>query len=211
VTADVPLCAAARAVRTARGPDRVYRGGVRRLLVIAVLLGTAALAASCGDDAPTTADPGASTAEGPTTTASTPAGPGAVADAFRAFARGGPPPPMAGRVDIYLGNAFTGFVTKRTARDPAAWRTCTEIGTYAGRDCPFSALQVVRTHATVAGPLPRGRCLARFGPVPPDLAERESVALVPSTASDCPDDFAVRLFTDEAGRLVAVDLLLGRR
>jgi hypothetical protein len=190
---------------------------VRRLvvaaLVIAALAGTTVLAAGCGT---TSSGEPSGTSSGSST--STPA-PGAdIGAAFAAFARGdGELPPVAGQVDIYVGNAFTGFVTRQSGRQRDAWETCTEIGRYAGRACPFSALEVLAEHPDVeaadveaAEELGRG-CLARFGPLPPRLTRSDSVALVPAGQIDCADDFAVQLFTDEEGTLTAVALLLGRR
>ncbi|CAI9412031.1 hypothetical protein [Nocardioides sp. T2.26MG-1] len=187
------------------------------------------LLAGCGSDAgPTTAEeptptpsstpaPTTSAPATPTTTASAPADPAPAgqeeAEAFRAFARDGSDlPPLADQVDLYLGNALTGFVTRAQARRPQAWGTCTELGEYAGRACPLSPLDVLTDHRAVAYvAAPDGRCLKTYGPVPPDLRKLNHVAVVPAPGSvdSCVDDFAVQLFSNDAGELVAVSLLLG--
>lgn len=135
------------------------------------------------------------------------------AEAFRAFARGGSDlPPLADQVDLYLGNAFTGFVTRARAQQPKAWETCTEMGEYAGRACPLSPVEVLSGHRAVAyAATPDSRCLKTYGPVPPDLRTLAHVAIVPAPGSvdSCIDDFAVQLFSNDAGELVAVSLLLG--
>lgn len=133
--------------------------------------------------------------------------------ALRAFARGGGDlPPLAAQVDLYLGNAFTGFVTRSRAGAARAWATCTEVGDYAGRACPLSPLDVLADHRQVAYvETPDSTCLQTYGPVPPDLRKLAHVTIVPAPGSvdSCIDDFAVQLFSDEDGALVAVSLLMG--
>ena len=153
----------------------------------------------------------------PSTTSSAPAEPAVpgeeAATGFRAFARGDAGlPPLADQVDLYLGNAFTGFVTQKRAGDAKAWATCTEVGDYAGRACPLSPLDVLAEHRRVAYvESPDSTCLKTYGPVPPDLRKLVHVAIVPAPGSvdSCIDDFAVQLFSNADGELVAVSLLMG--
>lgn len=206
-----------------------------RLLAAAAALtlsGTMLLTGCGSDDTPTTAaDPGptssapsvASTpatpeSSAPTTTpASSPVGPAvpglATAAVFRSFARAGTGlPPVADQVDLYLGNAFTGFATRAQADDPRSWATCTEVGDYAGRACPISPLEVLAEHRAVAYvDTPDSSCLQTYGPVPPDLRKLDRVTIVPAPGSvdSCLDDFAVQLFTTSEGELAAVSLLMG--
>lgn len=204
--------------------------------VVLILSGTLLLSACGSDTSPTAADDPTPTAGStpstpapsepstepsseppPSTTSSTPAEPAVpgqeAATAFRAFAGGGGElPPLAGQVDLYLGNAFTGFVTRQRARDAKAWATCTEVGDYAGRACPLSPLDVLAEHHRVAYVgSPDSTCLKTYGPVPPDLRTLTHVAIVPApgTVDSCIDDFAVQLFSNADGELVAVSLLLG--
>jgi hypothetical protein len=199
---------------------------------VAITLSGILLSACGSDTTPTAADdptPGAtpttpspSPAESPSepppsTTSSTPAEPSVpgqeAATALRSFARDeGELPPLAGQVDLYLGNAFTGFVTQKRAVDAKAWATCTEVGDYAARACPLSPLDVLAEHRRVTYvESPDSACLKTYGPVPPDLRKLAHVAIVPAPGSvdSCIDDFAVQLFSNADGELVAVSLLLG--
>lgn len=204
---------------------------------VAITLSGILLLSACGSDtAPTATDdstpsatpstPGPSPSESPSepssepppsTTSSSPAEPSVpgqeAATALRAFAvDGGDLPPVAGQVDLYLGNAFTGFVTRKRAGDAKAWATCTEVGDYAGRACPLSPLDVLAEHHRVAYVgSPDSTCLKTYGPVPPDLRKLPHVAIVPAPGSvdSCIDDFAVQLFSNADGELVAVSLLMG--
>lgn len=202
-----------------------------RLLAAAAALALLGTVTGCGSDtspstandptpssAPSTTPPSApESSPPPTTTSSASASPvvpaEATARALRSFARGGGErPPLAAQVDLYLGNAFTGVVARARAGDPKAWATCTEVGDYAGRACPLSPLDVLAGHRRVAYvDAPDSTCLQTYGPVPPDLRKLHQVAIVPAAGSvdSCIDDFAVQLFSDEDGALVAVSLLMG--
>ena len=207
-----------------------------RLLAAAAALtlsGTMLLTGCGSDDTPTTADDPGPTSSAPsvastpavpepsapasTPASSSPVGPAvpgqATAAAFRSFARAGTGlPPVADQVDLYLGNAFTGFATRAQADDPRSWATCTEVGDYAGRACPISPLDVLAEHRAVAYvETPDSSCLETYGPVPPDLRKLDRVTIVPAPGSvdSCLDDFAVQLFTTSEGELAAVSLLIG--
>lgn len=184
-----------------------------RLLVLALAISTALLTA-CGDDTVATSDPGtppsSSPPATPPVTPSQDAPSVEIGSAFRDFAQGGDVPPLADQVDLYLGNAFTGIVTE--ADDRAAWATCTEVGEYADRDCPLSPLDVLAGSPRVnyTGTADR-TCLPRYGPIPPDLRELDRVVIVPvrGAVDSCLDEFAVQLFNNDEGELVAVSTLLG--
>jgi hypothetical protein len=131
---------------------------------------------------------------------------------FHAFAFGsGDLPPIGDEVDLYVGGAFTGFVTKDTATDRKAWETCTEIGTYAGRDCPFSPLEVLRDRGESVAVVddPDWKCLAKFDDNLPGIASADATVIVPTrTPSGCAGQFAVKLYVNDDGELIAVDLFL---
>jgi hypothetical protein len=185
------------------------RGVWTPLLALAAVL---ALATGCGSQDVPTARPTASPAATPTATASSSTPPADLGRAFRHFARGGPLPPLADQVDLYLGNASTGVLTRQQARRRTAWATCTELGSYAAATCPLSPLTPLRRQAAVSyAAKPQGLCLATYGPVPPDLRELTSTVVVPRPGSidTCAKNFAVQLFADDDGRLVAVSTLLG--
>ena len=179
-----------------------------RLLALAALQ---ALATGCGDDPVPTTDPRHSPQPAPTVETSTPPT-SEIGRAFRAFARGSDLPEVAGEVQLYLGNALTGVLTRRQAADRRAWATCTEIGSYAGATCPLSPLTALRQHAAVAyTDKPTELCLATYGPLPPDLRKLTRTTIVPRKGSidTCAKNFAIQLFTDDDGDLVAVSTLLG--
>lgn len=185
---------------------------IRSILTIAALV--AALLSGCGDAGPPAAEPSetatSSSAEVEPTEEPEPE-PG-IAELFRGFARGGDVPPMAREVLLYLGNALTGVVTPGLAADRPAWATCTEIGQYAGRSCPLSPLTVLKKHRAVEYvDKATDPCLRRYGPIPPVLRKLDRAVIVPATGSvdGCIDTFAVQLFTNDEGRLVAVSTLLG--
>lgn len=211
---------------------------LKLLAAAAALTLSGTVLTGCGsDDAPTTAEdpatsfstssppatsqpsdsPEPSAPSEPPASSATPSGPAvpgqATATAFRTFARAGTGlPPVADQVDLYLGNAFTGFATRARASDPKAWRTCTETGEYAGRACPLSPLDVLAEHRAVTYvEKPDSTCLQTYGPVPPDLRKLDRVAIVPAPGSvdSCIDDFAVQVFTNSDGDLAAVSLLMG--
>ena len=93
-----------------------------------------------------------------------------IGTAFRDFARGGELPPIADEVDLYLGNAFTGFVTASSAKNQKFWATCTELGEYAGRSCPLSPLEVLAEHSEIDYvDQPSSSCLQQYGRLPSDL------------------------------------------
>jgi beta-lactam-binding protein with PASTA domain len=138
-----------------------------------------------------------------------------LAHQFDDFALGtGDLPPIGDEVDLYVGGAFTGFVTKDSATDRTAWETCTETGTYAGRDCPFSPLQVLRREGgaveLVAG---IGRtCLPTFDHPGAGIESADSVMIVPTnTGYGMCLGFAVQLYVNDDGELIAVDLLLPKK
>jgi hypothetical protein len=198
-----------------------------RLLASTITVLLASTLGGCGDDTHLTSDPGsmpsssapsttssATPSTTPSTTPTTPratpseARPADIGRAFRAFARGGDLPPIAEQVDLYLGNAFTGVLTARQAQDRKAWATCTELGSYASGTCPISPLDVLRQHPAVVAAKPAGRCLATYGPLPPDLRKLDRTVLVPRHGT-CAMNFAVQLLTDDDGQLVAVSTILG--
>ncbi|WP_243059547.1 hypothetical protein [Nocardioides sp. SR21] len=135
-----------------------------------------------------------------------------VGTSFVDFVRGGPVPPMERQVALYLGNALTGVVTPGLAADLPAWATCTEVGEYAGRSCPISPVRVLKQHRKLDyTEAVESDCLQTYGPIPKPLRTLDRVVVVPAKRSvgGCADDFAVQLFANDEGQLVAVSTLLG--
>lgn len=65
----------------------------------------------------------------------------AVAEQFVAFARGLGSPPLASRVELYLGNRIVETRDAEDLADHRHWRVCRPF--YAARTCPFSAADTV--------------------------------------------------------------------
>lgn len=132
------------------------------------------------------------------------------------FAEGnGDLPSIGDEVDLYVGGAFTGLVTQDSATDRQAWETCTETGTYAGRDCPFSPLEVLRHEGQAveltADRIPR-RCLPSFDDPSDGIDAADSITIVPAnTGYGMCLGFAVELYVNDDNQLVAVDLLLPKK
>jgi hypothetical protein len=129
------------------------------------------------------------------------------------FAQGnGDLPSIGNEVDLYVGGAFTGLVTQDSTTDRQAWETCTETGTYAGRDCPFSPLEVLRHEGQAVeltpDRIPR-RCLPSFDDPSDGIDAADSITIVPAnTGYGMCLGFAVQLYVNADNELIAVDLLL---
>lgn len=189
-----------------------------RVLVLLVVLAVA----GCADRAaPTTAtDPAPSSS--PTTTG-TPA-PDPLSPELRALAAtylelartGGPVDlPAAGTdVRVLLGGDPDSATTIPAAEVGTAtpWRhLCDPDATgYAERACPLDALQYVAPAGTELSPDPAQEpCSRPHGLEPADLSATQRVTLLAAGDRSCLDYAALELYADDAGRLVAADLVLG--
>jgi hypothetical protein len=132
-----------------------------------------------------------------------------VARAFNSFAGGDDlAPPFAEVVRLYLGNQFQKSLTYDEAMDRANWEVCPN-GTYAGRGCPFSALETLAAfdqrptfRTFVAG------CMAEpLAETPTGLGSRMLV-IGDAEPRTCAEDFSVQLWVED-NRITAVNLLLG--
>ena len=128
---------------------------------------------------------------------------------FVAFARGDQASvPLSARVALLLGNQQLGTISDDAADDAEAWEVCPEVGYYAARTCPFSALQPFRD---MPGPValssePPDHPCAHPAALPTWLRALESVTLTPATERTCAEYVAVQLFV-ESGRIVAVNVV----
>lgn len=138
----------------------------------------------------------------------------ALGDRFLTFARGGPPPAFADKVDLYLGNQLMTSISGVDADDPRSW----EIGctTYAGRDCPVSALRAAEDGpAGTSYTVSRGgdSCYASLGALPAELlaqdALSQSVSVGVPEPRACSANWEVQLWYDDDGAITSVNLLLG--
>ena len=90
------------------------------------------------------------------------------------------------------------------------WEGCPRSGSYAGRDCPFSALTGLaqwpeRVEFTMK--TPKHACATDRAPA--RLVEKyDSIVLRPTQALDCTRAFWVRLFVNDVAQIVAVDVTI---
>ena len=193
--------------------------GVRLAVAAAMVVLT-----GCGDMAAPTA-PSATDGPSPSTPiATTPPTPSASADPtplpdglngvgprFLAFARGElETPPVDTPVDLYVGRIFVEAISSEQAGDRLAYRVCGPEGGYAGRTCPFSAVDVLAGYdgeVTATTNPPSHPCLhpARM---PDELVAYRTLVLTATAPLTCVDYFAVELSVNDVDQIVAVDLLL---
>ncbi|GGO73941.1 hypothetical protein GCM10012276_20760 [Nocardioides deserti] len=130
-----------------------------------------------------------------------------VARAFLRFARGRVGPPVDTPVELYLGGRFVRTLPNAEASDRAAWAVCPEGGSYAGRTCPFSAVDRLAgtPRVAVSSEEPRHPCAH---PVPlPGAGPGRSVTLQPDVSLTCVDWFAVQLVVNDVGQVTTVNLV----
>lgn len=154
------------------------------------------------------------------------------ARALQAFALGeSSQPPVADRVELFLGSAYIRTITAARARDQHAWDLCPVSG-YAEATCPFSALRVLREHRDSPEPgvepadrgavrldrtfVPRpSACTTILDPTPTRWRARSrwwnTVTIQPAdgSVSSCMSYFSIQVVSDSAGRIRAVNLLSG--
>jgi hypothetical protein len=132
-----------------------------------------------------------------------------VATAFVRFARDeSPVPPADTPVTLLLGGWQTKVLPGDVQTTLRAWGSCPAGGYYAGRTCP---LNPVRTIAEHVGPLaflaqrPKHSC-AHPRPVTPEgVGATRSVTITPDELLDCTSFWAVELFVNDVGQIVAVN------
>jgi hypothetical protein len=134
-----------------------------------------------------------------------------VAERFLGFARGDRDGvPADTPIDLYVGGILAKSIPSEQQGDRSAWQGCpTGVDSYAGRDCPISALEPL---AEWSGPIafsaaaPKHPC-AHPSQVPSPLSAYGAVTLTPAADLDCTSYFAVRLFVNDVGQIVAVDVV----
>jgi hypothetical protein len=156
-----------------------------------------------GSSDPTSASTAAGSVTGPD--------PDGIGHRFVDFARGNSDSlPIDTPVALYLGHQRVATTGDGDSSVRASWRVCRQ---YAGRICPFSALD---TLASYDGPLrladhpaTPAPCLATLVPTPPTDAGGTHVAVVlPAGTTTCLDGFEVDVYSNDVGQIVAVDLVL---
>ena len=128
-----------------------------------------------------------------------------VARAFLRFARGGVGPPVDTPVELYLGGRFVRMLPNAEAGDRAAWAVCPEGASYAGRTCPFSAVDRLADTPRVAVSFEQPRHPCAHPPRMPGAGGR--VTLEPDASLTCVDWFAVQLLVNDVGQVTSVDLV----
>lgn len=130
-----------------------------------------------------------------------------VARTFLRFARGRVGPPVDTPVELHLGGRFVRTLANAEAGDRAAWAVCPDGGSYAGRTCPFSAVDRLAgtTRVAVSSEEPQHPCAH---PVPlPGAGPGRSVTLQPDASLTCVDWFAVQLVVNDVGQVTTVNLV----
>lgn len=121
------------------------------------------------------------------------------------------PEDFGNRVALYLGNEFMTVIPDHAVNIPEAWDVCPASGSYAERECPFSARDAVRradpegiqfTHRHPATP-----CLSGTAS-PPDRPGERLLVLGPYEY-DCTSAWFVELYYDTDNDISAVNLLIG--
>ncbi len=135
-----------------------------------------------------------------------------VAALFVDFARGDRPlPPSDGPVDVYVGGLLQRRLESVDLLLRDRWQVCPQGG-YAARTCPFSPLVAVVGMGDDVAFLdepPRHPCLAHAG-APEALTGLRGVTITTNRDETCTSYVAVRVYLDDAGLVVAVDLALAQ-
>ena len=157
----------------------------------------------------------------PSTTALASPAPGSakadVAQRFVTFAVGGTGDvPWSSDVPIFYGRERVAVLTSADVDDPSAWNLCpANVAEYAGRECPVSPLEAVRTAKGAGSELTvEDGVVATLGcdlvaPLrDPDYVD--VVSIRPGKGrQDCFTDFVVALYLDAAGQVAAVEFVVG--
>jgi hypothetical protein len=135
-----------------------------------------------------------------------------VARTFLRFVRGAQAsPPSDAPVGLYLGGELVRTIDPPDLGDRDLWEgLCPEAGAYAGRVCPFSVLDPLRTAGEelriVPGEAATHPC-AHPQRITADVGGSHVVTLVPDPDRSCVDWVAVELFVNDLSQVVAVDLV----
>jgi hypothetical protein len=138
-----------------------------------------------------------------------------IADRFVDFARnaqaaGATGLPADAPVDLFIGGRFVKRLTSEQQEHRRHWQGCPrEIG-YAGRSCPVSVLEpFLESPGAIArtSQEPRHAC-AHPRALPERLGAYRQVTLTADEMRGCASYFAIQLFVNDLGQIVAVNLVL---
>jgi hypothetical protein len=137
-----------------------------------------------------------------------------VADLFTAFARHPHEPrlglPVDTSVELFVGGELQKVIPAAESTERRQWETCPGGVGYAARSCPISPLIPFEFYP---GPIaatsqaPAHACVPAWE-LPERLDAYRSVTLTPDESRDCTSYFAVQLFVNDVGQIVAVNLVL---
>jgi len=139
-----------------------------------------------------------------------------VAKRFVALARstsGGAdtPIPVDTPVELFVGGVRQRTIPAERAAERSSWQACPgDDGVDAALGCPVSVLRPFRTYPgpiAATGEPPAHSCL-RTTPLPDRLDVYRSVTLTPDEERDCSSYFAVQLFVNDVGQIVAANLVV---
>jgi hypothetical protein len=134
-----------------------------------------------------------------------------VAARFLAFARGDAEGiPADTPVDLYLGNRYEKTIAGVALSDRQEWEVCSSNAQGSCR--PVSALRVLRDleQMPVLTADPPRTCLVSREDEPTQTGGDSVGVLTHPNPATCADQFAVQIWANDVGQIVAVNLLLGR-
>lgn len=137
-----------------------------------------------------------------------------VATAFVRFAQGRnaqgkrPGPPVDTPITLLVGGGEVKVIDGEAQSRPRAWASCPTSGTYAGRTCPINPLRAIAAHfgpLALIAQLPTHPCAHPQLVTPGDVGATQAVTITPDEALDCTSWWAVELFVNDVGQVVAVN------
>lgn len=190
---------------------------VRPLLLLTVAVLTLA---SCSDDAPATVGAGEATASisppvtpprtpSPTATASSSPEPGTAEFAAQAFIRFATGQSTSLPVDTPVHLLLDGEPVKTLSESETTRSETYEVCRPDGDACA-SAVDLIATSPEAGLDKSGGRCIAPSMLTPRDTGGTSAAFIRPSSSASCATDYAVQVWTNDVGQLVAVNLVLGQ-
>jgi hypothetical protein len=135
-----------------------------------------------------------------------------VATAFVRFARGvNAAPPADTPITLFLGGWRTKVIDGEAQLTRRPWASCPAGGSYAGRTCPISPTRAIVDHygpLALLDQLPAHSCTHPRAVTPGEVGATHSVTITPDEGLDCTSWWAVELFVNDVGQVVAVNTVL---
>lgn len=135
-----------------------------------------------------------------------------VATAFVRFARGNTSAPPANTpITLLLGGWQTKVIDGEAQLMRRPWASCPAGGGYAGRTCPINPIREIVDHygpLALLAQLPAHSCAHPRAVTPGQVGATHSVTITPDEGLDCTSWWAVELFVNDVGQVVAVNTVL---